>query len=85
VEAASLLRQLVSSLLHMHSNGIAHCDLKPDNFLFVTPNDGTLYSTPLPISPQFRTFCGQTRLLKLLTLDYRNTRKSDASYFMISQ
>lgn len=32
--AASILKQLLLGLKHMHDNEIAHCDLKPDNFLF---------------------------------------------------
>lgn len=33
-DAAGVLFQIFSGLSHMHEKGIAHCDLKPDNFLF---------------------------------------------------
>lgn len=33
-DAANILRQLFSGLEYMHARNIAHCDLKPSNFLF---------------------------------------------------
>lgn len=33
-DAADVLIQILRGLAHMHEKGIAHCDLKPDNFLF---------------------------------------------------
>jgi len=33
-DAASVLIQIFRGLAHMHEKNIAHCDLKPDNFLF---------------------------------------------------
>lgn len=33
-EASSVLRQITEGLRYMHAKNIAHCDLKPDNFLF---------------------------------------------------
>jgi len=33
-DASAVLRQMFEGLAYMHSKGIAHCDLKPDNFLF---------------------------------------------------
>jgi len=32
--AADVFRQMVSSIYYLHSLGIAHCDLKPENFVF---------------------------------------------------
>jgi len=33
-DAAGVVVQIFRGLSHMHAKGIAHCDLKPDNFLF---------------------------------------------------
>jgi len=33
-KAANILRQIVSSVFYLHQLGIAHCDLKPENFIF---------------------------------------------------
>ena len=32
--AADIFRQMASSIYYLHSRGIAHCDLKPENFVF---------------------------------------------------
>jgi calcium-dependent protein kinase len=37
-DAAKVLRQIASGIAYMHKNRIAHCDLKPDNFLFASPD-----------------------------------------------
>ena len=34
VIAADLFRQMVASIYYLHQLGIAHCDLKPENFVF---------------------------------------------------
>ena len=33
-DASAVMRQMTEGIRYMHANGIAHCDLKPDNFLF---------------------------------------------------
>lgn len=38
-DASRVLRQLFEAIAHMHERKVAHCDLKPDNFLFVTGAD----------------------------------------------
>lgn len=38
-EARIVLRQIASALVCLHEHKIAHCDLKPDNFLFTSPDD----------------------------------------------
>jgi calcium-dependent protein kinase len=35
-EVKRLMKQIFSSIFHLHSKGIVHRDLKPDNFLFDT-------------------------------------------------
>lgn len=38
--AANVLKQLLSALRYMHEDqNIVHCDLKPDNILFLTPKE----------------------------------------------
>jgi len=34
-DASNILRQIVSAVYYLHTLGIAHCDLKPENFIFM--------------------------------------------------
>jgi calcium-dependent protein kinase len=34
-QAALVTKQVLNGLLHLHSKHIAHCDLKPDNFMLM--------------------------------------------------
>eukprot|EP00456_Euglypha_rotunda_P056749 TRINITY_DN4671_c0_g1_i16.p1 TRINITY_DN4671_c0_g1~~TRINITY_DN4671_c0_g1_i16.p1 ORF type:complete len:502 (+),score=118.79 TRINITY_DN4671_c0_g1_i16:228-1508(+) len=38
-DAAKVLRQMFESIRYLHEKKIAHCDLKPDNFLFSSGKD----------------------------------------------
>lgn len=35
-QAAHVTKQVIEGLHHLHKKNVAHCDLKPDNFLFLT-------------------------------------------------
>jgi len=37
-DTSSVLRKVVSGLAHIHGKGIAHCDLKPENLIYATPD-----------------------------------------------
>merc|ERR1719229_1404115 len=42
-DAAKVIQQILKGIQHIHSQNIIHADLKPDNFLFLTPaEDSTL-------------------------------------------
>uniref|UniRef100_A0A6A7G709 CAM kinase, CDPK family n=1 Tax=Hirondellea gigas TaxID=1518452 RepID=A0A6A7G709_9CRUS len=64
-DAAHVLRQVVEGLRYLHSNNIAHCDLKPDNFLFLDPKEDSQLkiidfgmSKIVKFRKYFRRFCG---------------------------
>eukprot|EP00466_Bigelowiella_natans_P009154 jgi/Bigna1/87664/estExt_fgenesh1_pg.C_220212 len=38
-DAARILKMIFEGLAYCHHNGLAHCDLKPDNFLFLDPSE----------------------------------------------
>ena len=44
-DASGVMRQMCEGIKYMHSNQITHCDLKPDNFLFLNETP----SSPLKI------------------------------------
>jgi len=39
-KASKILRQIISGTYHLHKLGVAHCDLKPENFIFKTKDPG---------------------------------------------
>jgi serine/threonine protein kinase len=34
-----IFRQIISALQYCHSNGVVHWDLKPENFIMISPKD----------------------------------------------
>ena len=41
-EAAKMVRQVCLAISHLHKNGIAHRDVKPENFLFATKEENSI-------------------------------------------
>lgn len=39
IEAASVLKKILSAVLYLHERGIVHRDLKPENFLYSSKKD----------------------------------------------
>jgi len=54
-DAQSVLRQICQGLDYLHKNQLAHCDLKPDNFLFKVRGSGAAHggstAPPAGLSP----------------------------------
>jgi len=40
-KASKILAQIISAVYHLHKLGVAHCDLKPENFIFKTKDEGS--------------------------------------------
>lgn len=64
-EAARTLRMLFDGLAYLHRHGLAHFDLKPDNFLFLNASQDSPikiidYGMAKPVPPHeyHRSFCG---------------------------
>ena len=69
-EARRITKMLLSAICHLHSKGITHRDLKPDNILFYTPGDNSrVVITDFGFSIlggsdcQLETFCGTPQYL----------------------
>eukprot|EP00457_Paulinella_chromatophora_P001570 gb/GEZN01001572.1/.p1 GENE.gb/GEZN01001572.1/~~gb/GEZN01001572.1/.p1 ORF type:complete len:895 (+),score=151.44 gb/GEZN01001572.1/:97-2781(+) len=65
LHASKVLRQMFEAVAYMHFKNIAHCDLKPDNFMFLTPDaDSPVKVIDFGMSKfaerrkYFRTLCG---------------------------
>lgn len=41
-DAAGVLKQILKGIAYLHAHKIAHCDLKPDNFLFLTEEEDSV-------------------------------------------
>jgi calcium-dependent protein kinase len=69
-EAAVCLRQMCEGLKHMHAKGVAHCDLKPDNFLFAASSSEQIKIIDFGMSKfveqrkYFSTICGKKAKFK---------------------
>ena len=56
-EAALLTRQICLAICHLHQNGIAHRDVKPENFLFATKDDNSVLKlTDFGFSKNYREY-----------------------------
>ena len=53
-DAASLIRTIVSVVLHCHNMGVIHRDLKPENFLLSNKTDSQLKATDFGLSSFFQ-------------------------------
>lgn len=62
--AARTLKQLFEGLAYLHRHGLAHCDLKPDNFLYVDHKYDVIkiidfgMAKPVPPHETHNNFCG---------------------------
>jgi len=52
-DASNIVRQIISAVAHLHANGIAHRDLKPQNLLCVSPEGDDIRMADFGLSKMF--------------------------------
>jgi len=52
-DASNIVRQIISAVAHLHANGIAHRDLKPQNLLCVGPDGDDIRVADFGLSKMF--------------------------------
>jgi len=74
-DASNIVRQIVSAVAHLHANGIAHRDLKPQNLLCVSPAGDDIRVADFGLSKMFNngefleTCCGSPEYVAPEVLD----------------